>query len=208
MSVGPDEMVCPICGTNLQPGSTECGSCGAIFPKGIEDSLDQEHVLKTFMLLPGIGLSKAQALYDAGFRSIAQIRAADKESLMIAKGLSEKMAHGIKEHIESGEMERHGLYLCPECGAFISEDSNSCPKCGVILEDGDDEEDEGVLEEAAPETMESGQEADKAEGKSESKGLFLCPGCGAFISSSTDKCYNCGLLFEEDEEDVEGDGGE
>jgi len=135
--VSPDERVCPVCGFPLERDAVRCPACGR--EVGGEEELGREETIRLFMLLPGVGRKKAEALYDAGFRSIEDIRRAELSKLAGARGVGRALAERIQEHIESGGMEEHGLYLCPECGAFVSADAVMCPNCGADLSGGEEE---------------------------------------------------------------------
>jgi tetratricopeptide (TPR) repeat protein len=56
---------------------------------------DKEEVLNQFMMLPGIGPAKANALYDGGFASIDSLRSASLEQLCQIKGISERIARRL-----------------------------------------------------------------------------------------------------------------
>jgi DNA uptake protein ComE-like DNA-binding protein len=62
---------------------------------------DAEAVLEEFMNIPGIGLGRATALYEAGFTSMVTLKAASEENLAKVKSISPKLAKKIKKHLES-----------------------------------------------------------------------------------------------------------
>jgi tetratricopeptide (TPR) repeat protein/RNA polymerase subunit RPABC4/transcription elongation factor Spt4 len=106
-------------------------------------------------------------------------------------------------------MEKKGsaLYLCPGCGAFVSESASKCPKCGTALD--------GVPEDvASPEKEIPRTEPETAieteivpleepeatsEEDSEPVTLFMCSACGAFTGGDADSCPNCGASMREEE---------
>jgi predicted amidophosphoribosyltransferase len=105
-------------------------------------------------------------------------------------------------------MEEKGsaLYLCPGCGAFVSENASKCPKCGAELEGAPEDEpipekDTGRHDEAELEITLLEKEI-AAEEDSPSVTLFMCSMCGAFTSSDAQICSNCGSPIVEDEEAV------
>ncbi len=57
---------------------------------------DEQAVVESFMELPGIGLAKASALYQAGFTNMNQLRSASEEELTKVKGISARLAKKIK----------------------------------------------------------------------------------------------------------------
>lgn len=107
-------------------------------------------------------------------------------------------------------MEKKGsaLYLCPGCGAFVSESASKCPNCGNVLEGSADDDldlpDEMNVQEttakAEPEIVEP--EKEFVDDESESVTLFMCSSCGAFTGGDADNCPNCGTSMHDDEEDV------
>jgi len=99
---------------------------------------------------------------------------------------------------------KSALFLCPGCGAFVSEDASKCTKCGQVLDSAPEPEPpEQVPEpeepepEARPET-----EAPTAESPQDSQPvtLFLCSACGAFTSGDAKVCPNCGASMGEEPE--------
>jgi RNA polymerase subunit RPABC4/transcription elongation factor Spt4 len=104
-------------------------------------------------------------------------------------------------------MEKKGsaLYLCPGCGAFVSESASKCPNCGNALE-GSADEDLDLPEvdkaqaptiEAKPEIVEI--EKEHVDEESEPVTLFLCSACGAFTGGDADNCPNCGTSMRDDD---------
>ena len=57
---------------------------------------DEQDVVEAFMELPGIGLAKASALYEAGFTSMNKLRAASEADLALVKGISPRLAKKIR----------------------------------------------------------------------------------------------------------------
>jgi tetratricopeptide (TPR) repeat protein len=60
-----------------------------------------EDVLEQFMCIPGIGLARATALYDAGFTSMEMLKAASEEKLAEVKGISKGIAKKIRKGLDS-----------------------------------------------------------------------------------------------------------
>ncbi len=102
--------------------------------------------------------------------------------------------------------EKSQFFMCPDCGALISEDASKCNNCGVKFDPD--------MEDVSPETSEVDAESqeladmlvEKADGdidghwyKDEAE-LFLCPNCGSFIPSDAGNCSKCGVVFEADDE--------
>lgn len=97
------------------------------------------------------------------------------------------------------------IYLCPACGAFISESATKCPHCGEALEglaeEGPANPDEAEVEQEVNmldlELAVAEEEAPEAEG--EPVTLFICSVCGAFTGGSATKCPNCGASMVDEE---------
>ncbi|GEM_PF-2933864 len=86
------------------------------------------------------------------------------------------------------EEEGDSLYLCSNCGSFISSEADECPYCGSGLEVEDEEEIEGEH-----------PVVDEVEEESED-GLFLCTNCGSFVGSDAKECTVCGFFFDDGSE--------
>lgn len=56
-------------------------------------------IIKEFTSIPGIGASKAESLYNAGFRSISELRKTSLKKLSEVKGIGEVKAKKIKEEL-------------------------------------------------------------------------------------------------------------
>lgn len=101
-------------------------------------------------------------------------------------------------------MEKKGsaLYLCPGCGAFVSEDASKCPNCGEVLDSAPsgDAVPEAGGEEIFSELELAQLEEATSPDDSEPVTLFLCSACGAFTGGSAETCPNCGASMREDEE--------
>jgi hypothetical protein len=119
-------------------------------------------------------------------------------------------------------------FECPVCGTSVRSDLANCPSCGVafssegeaeivevaaaegageveaitVAEEAEvevvgEEEEEAALEFAQPEG-EVAEEVEEGPGPSD---IYMCPSCGAFISSTASICDVCGFDFEEEEEE-------
>jgi len=63
----------------------------------------KDTVLKEFITLPGVGMSKAKLLYDAGFKSIEDLSNAPVKDLEKVKGIPKVLAKDIHEHYHPQE---------------------------------------------------------------------------------------------------------
>ncbi|NIA10219.1 MAG: DNA-directed RNA polymerase subunit A'' [Nitrospiraceae bacterium] len=59
----------------------------------------REEIIKEFSKIKGIGPSKAEALYDAGFRSMRELQLQPIETIAEVKGVGRKYANIIKEYL-------------------------------------------------------------------------------------------------------------
>ena len=59
----------------------------------------KKYAIRTFTSIPGVGKSKAEALYDAGFVTTEDLIRAPKEQIAAAEGIGKKLAETIKSHI-------------------------------------------------------------------------------------------------------------
>ncbi len=103
------------------------------------------------------------------------------------------------EDLDETQEEDGSLYLCTNCGSFVSADSEVCKYCGTSMGEIEEEVEEEVEQEITEEVIQ-----EKTEEKEEEDGLFLCTNCGAFVSVKSTDCPNCGFTFSEDieEEDI------
>lgn len=147
-------VLCPVCQDRIPPDETECMNCGAF--------VIDEAVVRLSRAL-GLDREKALKLFDAGFRHPSQLRDRDPEKVL-AKG-------------EVGL-----LFICTNCGSFVSGADSTCPRCAVEFE--------GEVEEPTPE----GEDI---------LDLVLCPVCGADNDPDLAECEICGGTFKADKETEE-----
>jgi len=96
----------------------------------------------------------------------------------------EKEAAEAKEISLKEEM-KAALFMCPECGAFLSEKAEKCPVCKAqIVTEGEEEEIEEAPE--LPEAVETVEDVDAAQ---------KCPLCGTTLSKDATMCSNCSSEF-------------
>ena len=60
---------------------------------------EREKIIKEFAKIKGIGPSKAEALYKAGFRSLTELQLQPMEAIARAKGVGKKYAQIIKDYL-------------------------------------------------------------------------------------------------------------
>jgi uncharacterized repeat protein (TIGR01451 family) len=152
----------------------------------------EEDFLQWISIIPGVGPQRAKRLKEAGFTSPESIRAASLEEIAQIEGIGRELAKRLKDYAEEIvqlKEEEAFLFLCPECGAFISKSAKRCEVCGASIEEGEPGEEELAPE---PELVEE-----------EVPELFICPACGRFIGKDVRKCPHCGSSFEEEPERAE-----
>src|SRR3989442_13582970 len=101
----PEGIPCPICGEPLFEGAEACTNCGAAV---------SEAALRGLMRAFEIDSAKVSAACRAGARSSGDLGGRSVGDVLDAK-------------------EPAVLYLCPECGAFVSSADKTCGKCGAKL---------------------------------------------------------------------------
>ncbi|MCK4266141.1 MAG: tetratricopeptide repeat protein, partial [Thermoplasmata archaeon] len=62
---------------------------------------DVEEVLEQFICIPGVGFTRATALYEHGYTSMGALMSASDAQLARVKGISERLAKRIKRHLNS-----------------------------------------------------------------------------------------------------------
>jgi|GEM_PF-356996 len=101
----PTTVTCPICGYQSPEGSSRCPHCySSLDRSGKEEPADQgepttasEKSLEELRKIPGVGATKAETLYDAGYHSLKDIQQASPEQLTEVKGIGDKLATKIIE---------------------------------------------------------------------------------------------------------------
>ncbi len=110
----------------------------------------QTKAIQLLTTVPGLGSLKAKALYDAGFRTVDDLRDASVEELLSVEGIALKSAQKIKIivtldeksegigqpvidelHIEEAVEE----FACPLCSTILEKGDNVCYQCGMKFKD-------------------------------------------------------------------------
>ncbi len=179
------KLLCPICGKLNEAGMDECTVCGSILTQMNKDDLT---ILNALKQISGVGKSRAKKIVRSGIDDIEKLEEADIESFLSVEGIGKSTAEDIISTLEQSKKQDGSIYLCGECGAFVSADSNTCPNCGMIMEENETEEETSDLttaEESLPE---------------DEGALYLCSNCGSFISGESDECIYCGYVLDKDDE--------
>ena len=89
--------------------------------------LHMSEALREFTQIPEVTTPKAIALFDAGYKSLAALRAATKQELAQIEGLEVADVVRIMDALVA---EKEASASCPTCGASIARSARSCPRCG------------------------------------------------------------------------------
>src|SRR6267378_481037 len=89
--------------------------------------LHMSEALREFTQIPGITVTKAIALFDAGYKSLAALRAATKQELVQIEGLEPADAGRILDAVNS---KKETPIACPTCGVDLPSSARKCPRCG------------------------------------------------------------------------------
>ena len=173
---------CPLCGGDIDPVTGICSVCGIKLLDRPEEE-KKEGPWETFLKLPGINEEFARALAEAGFATMNDLARGKVEDIERALDMNSTLAERVLEEAKS-----QAIFLCSNCGAFLSPEATVCPFCGAIVYSEEGEEEEWGAEE---------------EEKKTEAPLYMCPVCGAFISPDSTSCSHCGAVFEGEEEEWE-----
>ena len=180
----------------------------------------REIAIGLFSLIPNIGKTRAEAFWNAGFRTLEDLRKASIEEISQVEGIGRKLAEKIHESLpkpeitaKEGEMilcrscgallsstatecglcgtkvekkvpeekKEAEAYVCTECGSFINIEDEKCEFCGAQIVKEKEVREEIVPPEKVPEP--------------EMPEIFICPECGAFLNVGDEKCKSCGTIF-------------
>ncbi len=89
--------------------------------------LHMAEALREFTRIPGVSASKAMLLFDAGYTSVASLRAASRQEIAAVEGLDPGDAPRIAEFLAAPEA---AVVPCPTCGAPLPKGARRCPRCG------------------------------------------------------------------------------
>ncbi len=188
--------MCPNCGSFITKDADGCSACGIVFENGGEEDAEERPETLLCPMCKSSLPAGADSCGECGFDFNRE---------------KESDGFWYKDQTE--------LFMCPDCGAFIPKSASKCGICGAVLEEDDGSEPAPPVAETCPMCkgelapgMKSCKECgyDPALEKDadgfwykDSSALFICPGCGAFISEAANSCLNCGLVFEGAEADEE-----
>jgi predicted RNA-binding Zn-ribbon protein involved in translation (DUF1610 family) len=168
--------ICPNCGAKNDQSLSNCVYCGY--------ALEPKESGKGLFLCPNCGsfiMKGATTCTSCGAR------------LDSAEGISEKEISDDIKAAANGDG-KPSLFMCPECGAFMSEQATTCPICGAeITEDEEDSDSEDVTdEELEPASdIETGKDVDVPEDVEEKAETIYCKSCMSEIPVGSERCLVC-----------------
>ena len=165
--------------------------------------LHMTEALREFTRLPGLTTAKAMLLFDAGYKSLAALRAASRAELAAVEGLDSGDAARIADALARPEAP---LVPCPVCGAPLPRDARRCPRCGEAVTA------ERLTCSRCGAPIPAGEEACPVCGLSLSPGgtaggpsRVACVACGEFILVGSEACPSCGARQHPPAARTEGD---
>lgn len=170
---GKEKAICPICGTEIDSGTEFCKNCGSpmdavttdVDSGELEDSLASlEEVVgeepDTISVCPQCGdFTKPSDItcLTCGYK----LKDSPEPTPDASKGTGRSASIA------------DAMFLCPECGAFLTEEARMCDICGAAL--------------SVEKKIGVGDFGTETEEKEE-RG---CPDCGAFLDEDTGRCPIC-----------------
>ena len=111
--------------------------------------LHLSEAIREFTRIPGITVPKAMALFDAGYKSLATLRAATKQELAAVDGLVAGDIDRIFEYLAAPEKVGavcricqatvpSAMRRCPRCGEAMTTEATPCPRCNSSIPPGVD----------------------------------------------------------------------
>src|SRR5437867_12395269 len=92
--------------------------------------LHLSEAIREFTRISGITVQKAMTLFDAGYKSLATLRAATKQELAAVDGLAPGDIDRILESLASPEKVEA---ICRICQASVPSETRRCPRCGEAM---------------------------------------------------------------------------
>ena len=146
--------------------------------------------IREFTRIPGITVPKAMTLFDAGYKSLATLRAATKQELAAVDGLAagdiDRIFEFVASPVKAGAICRicqasvpSEMRRCPRCGEAMTTEATPCPRCSSAIPPGVD---------ACPVCgfALSGQAPQGTPSR------VPCVACGELIPLGSSECPSCG----------------
>lgn len=171
---GEENTICPICGKEVGPGDEFCENCGSPMDAVTADDLDSSKLEDSLASLEEIVSEEPEAISVCpkcgDFTRPSDITCPTCSFRL--KDLPEGAMDITKPPLERAGI-ADAMFLCPECGAFLSEEANVCDICGASL--------------PIEKKIGIGDFVTKTEEEVEK----VCPECGAYLDESSGKCLIC-----------------
>ncbi len=146
--------------------------------------------IREFTRIPGITVQKAMALFDAGYKSLATLRATTKQELAAVDGLTPGDIDRIFEFLASPEKSEalcricqasvpSGMRRCPRCGEALTSEAIPCPRCNSAIPPG-------------AETCPVCGFALSVQTTHGTPSRVACVACGELIPVGSSECPSCG----------------
>jgi len=146
--------------------------------------------IREFTRIPGITVQKAMALFDAGYKSLATLRATTKQELAAVDGLTPGDIDRIFEFLASPEKSEaicricqasvpSGMRRCPRCGEALTSEAIQCPQCNSAIPPG-------------AETCPVCGFALSVQTTHGTPSRVACVACGELIPVGSSECPSCG----------------
>ncbi|MFQ5909386.1 MAG: tetratricopeptide repeat protein [Thermoplasmata archaeon] len=183
-----EKIICPICARDVDPDTEFCDHCGSPMDEVAADDLEASKLDDS--------LASLEEIVDEGPETISVCpkcgdlnRTSDTICLTCGFHLTDRPERSTD--IAEAPSEEAGIadamFLCPECGAFLTEEARVCDICGASL------------------SVEKKIGVGDFVTKTEEEGEAVCPECGAYLDESGGKCLICSneTLPESDETPVQ-----
>jgi len=109
----------------------------------------EEGLPEFLLLVPGLSRALAHRLARR-FETRVALGAATIEDLLLVEGMSPDLARRVLDAVafDGPTKKDAGLYICPNCGSFVSVATDRCPHCGTeestdLVRLGPEERDQG-----------------------------------------------------------------
>lgn len=185
---------CPNCGAKNEHSLSKCVYCGSFLER--QDSGEEKVVAKApeegkgLFLCPNCGsfmMRGATSCTNCG----ARLDSADDIS---NKEISGEIKAAAKED------EKPSLFMCPECGAFMSEQATTCPICGAeITEDEEESEPGDMADEEVDADLDTGQDVDVPGEVDKKAETIICKSCMSEIPAGSERCLVCNTPVQGDD---------
>jgi predicted amidophosphoribosyltransferase len=186
--------ICPNCGAKNEHSLSNCIECGSFLERqdsgeGKADAKAPEDG-KGLFLCPNCGsfiMKGSTNCTNCG----AQLDSADDIS---KKEISGEIKTAPKEE------SKPSLFMCPECGAFMSEQATTCPICGAeITEDEEESESEEGTDEGLGIDLEAGMDEDVPDAAGQKAETIICKSCMSEIPAGSERCLVCNTPVQGDD---------